>query len=113
MLAILALAAIAPPPGGTTELANPARALLGILVGSGPLLAANAVRPGGIGAGDLKLAAAIGALLGPGESARMLLLACASAIVVNGARNGRGMSCDAGVAFGPYLLAGAIVVYAL
>jgi len=89
--------------------------LLGMAVASGTLFALYAVTRGrGLGFGDVKLAACIGAALGAGAAMTSLFVS----FVAGGAHaafllaSGRGKRGDA-LPFGPYLAAGAFLVASL
>lgn len=93
-----------------TALRPPSVILLSALVGLAPLAARGLTR-GGIGWGDVKLAVPLALLLGPWFGALGLLLACALGLcsVGLGSLLDPDATYEAGVAFGPYLVAGAII----
>jgi leader peptidase (prepilin peptidase)/N-methyltransferase len=74
-----------------------------------PVLTTAVLRPGTVGAGDWKLATALGALLGPAAGMASLLAACLLALLLH-LLTSPGPSYEAGVPFGPFLVAGAITV---
>jgi leader peptidase (prepilin peptidase)/N-methyltransferase len=104
--AVLALAlGLALDPSG-----QPARLLAGALAG-GFLLAAAIARPGGMGMGDVKLAAVMGLCLGSAVAPAMLV-AMLSGVVLGGAviaRRGVREGRRTAIPFGPFLALGAIV----
>src|SRR5262245_49416845 len=77
VLAGLALNALLPAPAGL----GLGAAALGILVAAGPLFLVYLA--GGLGGGDVKLMAAVGAFLGPRDSAYALLYACVAGAVLS------------------------------
>jgi leader peptidase (prepilin peptidase) / N-methyltransferase len=104
--AVLALViGVALDPGG-----EPERLIAGAAAGGFLLLAALAY-PGGMGMGDVKLAAVMGLFLGPAVAAALLIallggvLVGAVIIARKGARRGR----KTAVPFGPFLALGALV----
>lgn len=86
--------------------AAPAPAILAGAVLLGGLLLAGAVYAGGIGGGDVKLSAALGALLGPRGGLMMLLLALILLIAAGK------LSRRAALPFAPFIL-GAFYIYAM
>ncbi len=89
---------------------SPSAIVVSTLVGLVPL-AARRVTRGGLGWGDVKLAVPLALLLGPWYGAVGLLLACALGLssVGLGALLDPGATYEAGIAFGPYLVAGAVI----
>jgi leader peptidase (prepilin peptidase)/N-methyltransferase len=87
------------------------RAGLGLLSFGAGLLALALIRPGGMGMGDVKLAALIGLVLGS-QGLRYVAVAAAGAVLAGGVGGVvallMGMSRKSAIPFGPYLVAGAI-----
>lgn len=82
--------------------------VLASLVGLGVPLAARLATHGRLGWGDVKLSLVLALLVGPAQAAAGLLAASILAFC------GRiGSSCEAGIAFGPYLVAGMFIVVSL
>ena len=77
VLAGVALNALLPAPAGL----GLGAAALGILVAAGPLFLVYLA--GGLGGGDVKLMAAVGAFLGPRDSVYALLYACVAGAVLS------------------------------
>src|SRR5436190_4743482 len=77
VLAGVALNALLPAPAGL----GLGAAALGILVAAGPLFLVYLA--GGLGGGDVKLMAAVGAFLGPRDSVYALLYACITGAVLS------------------------------
>jgi leader peptidase (prepilin peptidase)/N-methyltransferase len=90
------------PTGGPLDLA------LGALIGAGVPMIARVVTRGGLGRGDIKLATALGLLVGARGVTVALVVASAGAWAVLMARGDEEGSSESGIAFGPYLVAGAI-----
>jgi leader peptidase (prepilin peptidase) / N-methyltransferase len=89
---------------------EPGRLIAGVAAG-GFLLAAALARPGGMGMGDVKLAAVMGLFLGAAV-APALLVALLSGVLVGGviiARKGAREGRRTAVPFGPFLALGALV----
>lgn len=103
----LALAAASADPGVVTE-----RLLAGAGAG-GFLLAAALVRPGGMGMGDVKLAAVLGLFLGPAVAIALLTALVAGALAGAWAlaRQGAAAARAATIPFGPFLALGAAVAW--
>lgn len=91
-------------------LRSPSAILVSALVGLAPLVARGVTR-GGVGWGDVKLAVPLALLLGPRFAALGLLLACALGLgsVGLGWLLDSDATYEAGIAFGPYLVAGAVI----
>lgn len=88
----------------------------GGVVGAGIPLVARFLTRGGIGLGDVKLAGAIGLLLGPVSATAALLAAtllALASIALGRVLDGVCASCEFGVTFGPYMVAGAILAVLL
>ena len=87
------------------------RAGLGFLAFGTGLLVLALIRPGGMGMGDVKLAALIGLVLGS-QGLRYVAVAAAGAVLAGGVGGVvallMGMSRKSAIPFGPYLVAGAI-----
>lgn len=86
--------------------------LAGAAVGAGILGALALLRRGGMGEGDIKLAAATGLYLGPGRQALAIFLAAALGTVVGGmlVLSGRKKRRDP-IPFAPFLAVGTLVAY--
>jgi len=82
--------------------------VLATLVGFGVPLSARWVTNGRLGWGDVKLSLVLALFVGPTRAAAGLLLASLLALSCT-----IGRRCEAGVAFGPYLVAGMVIVLAL
>ncbi len=90
----------------------PVQSLLGAVVAGGFLWILEAASGGGVGRGDVKLAAVMGLVLGPGPAVVALLLAFAlgatgSALLLAVRRVGM----LARIPFGPFLMAGGVVAF--
>jgi leader peptidase (prepilin peptidase)/N-methyltransferase len=104
--AVLALAiGLALDPAG-----EPERLIAGVAAGGFLLLAALAY-PGGMGMGDVKLAAVMGLLLGPAVAPAILVALIAGVLVGVAiiAEKGTGAGRKTAVPFGPFLALGALV----
>ena len=89
---------------------EPERLLAGAIAG-GLLLAAALAYPGGMGMGDVKLAAVMGLFLGRDVAAAMMLALLLGAVVGAGiiARKGSRAGRKTAVPFGPFLAAGGVI----
>lgn len=94
--------------GGTTSGMAPQTIVLAALVGLCVPLVARWATNGRLGWGDVKLSLVLALLVGPTHAAAGLLVA--SLLALCGAI---GSSCEAGIAFGPYLVAGMFIVLSL
>lgn len=97
---------------GLAQPIAPLASLLGAVVAGGFLWLLEAASRGGVGRGDVKLAAVMGLVLGPGPAVVALFLAFAlgatgSALWLVARR----MGALARIPFGPFLLAGGIVAF--
>lgn len=84
--------------------------ILGILVAGGLMLVVALVRYGKLGGGDIKLAAMMGAFLGPQPALISILFSAITGFLVGAVLIGFGrLEKDATVPYGPFLLAGALL----
>ncbi len=85
-------------------------ALIGAVVGGGVFFLIAALYPGGMGGGDIKLMAAIGAFLGWGGAFLTIMAASISGALVGGiAMSVAGKGRKSKIPFGPFLAAGAFL----
>jgi prepilin signal peptidase PulO-like enzyme (type II secretory pathway) len=92
------------------------RVVLAAAAGPGVLLVARAAACGGVGWGDVKLSLALGVLAGPQATLAGLGLGATLALATVGLGaliDGVDVSSEAGVPFGPYMVAGVILAIEL
>lgn len=87
--------------------------ILGFLIGGLVLLAPAMLSKGGIGGGDIKLAAMLGFIFGPGGILFILLLSTVTALVVAAIKRGVTKKKVASLAFVPFYFIGASVFLVL
>lgn len=105
-VAVLSLAFYGVAPGYEILLYG----LLGLLAGGLPLLAAAMVTDGGIGGGDIKLAALLGVAYGPYGVMTALIVATLGALLIGGLRHGGPTGRALHLPFVPFLFLGCAAI---
>jgi len=94
-------------------LLNVSVAMLGAFLGGGILLLAGLISGGGIGGGDIKLAAVLGFVYGPFGITGILLVAAPAAMVYSVIRRKRSGGQTLHLAFVPFILLGSFLLTAI